>query len=72
MAPEDSQRYGQDSTVRDEAATADNWADDPIIPKYSTSTYGADYPVESLVRRISTDPTDEEADMGIICYTCHS
>ena len=65
MVKDDTPRYGQDSTVRDEAATADDWAQDPIIPRYATSTYGADYPVESLVRRISTDPDDEDSDVFI-------
>ena len=34
-------------------------------PGTPTSTYGADYPVESLVRKISDDPSDEESDIFI-------
>lgn len=65
MTSEETPRYGQDSAVRDEAAATDDWADDPVLPRYSTSTYGADYPVESLTRRISTDPDNVDADIFI-------
>ncbi len=54
-----------DPDIRDETELADRSAEEPAIPRYSTSTYGADYPVESLVRRISTEPHDEEADIFI-------
>ena len=65
MVSNNTPRYGQDTGVRDEAAKADAAAHDPIIPRYTTSTYGADYPVESLVRRISTDPTNADSDIFI-------
>ena len=65
MPSEETHRYGQDSTVRDEAAATDDWADDPVLPRYSTSTYGADYPVESLVRRISIEPDNPDTDIFI-------
>ena len=56
-----SQRFGQATQVHDEAAESEEWAQDPIIPKYSTNTYGADYPVEALVRRLTLNPRDETA-----------
>ena len=65
MSPARDPRYSEASTVRDEAVAADKWSVDPVIPRYSTSTYGADYPVESLVRKISDDPSDEESDIFI-------
>lgn len=55
----------RETNVKDEAADSEAWIDGPYIPKYSTSTYGADYPVESLVRRLSTDVTDDESDIHI-------
>ena len=61
MAMTPSQRFGQDTQVHDDAAEAEEWAQDAIIPKYSTNTYGADYPVEALVRRLTLNHRDETA-----------
>lgn len=59
-----SQRFGKDTHIRDEATDSD-WGEDPAIPRYATNTYGADYPVDSLVRRLTSARSDDDSDIFI-------
>ena len=72
----DSPKPSEEAAVRDEQpedeihdeadeAERDDWEADPEIPRYATSTYGVDYPVEALVRRITEDYSDDNFDIYI-------
>ena len=74
----DSPKPGEEATVRDEQpedepqihdeadeAEREAWEADPEIPRYATSTYGVDYPVEALVRRLTEDYSDDNFDIYI-------
>lgn len=53
--------------IHDEADEAEReaWEADPEIPRYATSTYGVDYPVDALVRRLTEDYSDDDFDIYI-------
>ena len=74
----DNLKHGDGAIVRDEQLEGEpqvhdeadeveraTWEADPEIPRYATSTYGVDYPVEALVRRLTEDHLDGGSDIFI-------
>ena len=55
----------EEQEVEDEASVADSLAEAPSIGRYTMSSYGADYPVDALQRRLTTDPDEKKADIFV-------
>jgi hypothetical protein len=56
----------KESRVLDEAERTDDTATEvPTIQRYAISSYGADYPIDSIYKRMTSAPEDEQADIYV-------